>query len=193
MDEETLMTDERFVDYVDGDMDDAARARFEAELDADPALAAELATYRETVSALAGLEAEPLEEDTFPALRRRLRRHAVARRAAAPGRQDFMLELLIGLALVALISLVSLTGPSPADAPAEPCTATRLATSLTEADLIVRVVTEEDGAVGVLYTESPATLERLETQLETLHCPVISRQQPRDGHTILRVRFKPSR
>jgi anti-sigma factor RsiW len=193
MDEETRLTDERFVDYVDGAMDDAARARFEAELDADPTLASDLAAYRETVSALAGLEAVHLEEDTFPALRRRLRRHAVARRAATPGRQEFMLELLIGLALVALISLVSLVGPSPSDAPTEPCTAARLAASLTEADVAVRVATEEGGAVGVLYTESPATLKRLEARLDALHCPVTSREAPRPGHTVLRVRFTSGR
>jgi hypothetical protein len=54
--------DERLIAYVDGELPDEARAQFEAEMAADPALADQVARHRGLASRLAGAYAPVLEE-----------------------------------------------------------------------------------------------------------------------------------
>jgi hypothetical protein len=57
-----MSRDERLIAYVDGELPDEARAQFEAEMAADPALADQVARHRSLASRLAGAYAPVLEE-----------------------------------------------------------------------------------------------------------------------------------
>src|SRR5947209_480105 len=59
---------ERLMAYVDGELSPADRARFEAELAADPALAAEAARHRALASKVSGAYAPVLDEPIPPQL-----------------------------------------------------------------------------------------------------------------------------
>lgn len=77
--------DERLIAYVDGELEAAERTDFEAEIAADPALAARVAQHRELRDAIGTAYAPVLEEPVPP--------HLVAMASAAnePGRPRFAL------------------------------------------------------------------------------------------------------
>lgn len=89
--------------YIEGELDAEAAASFEAAMEADPALFAEVESMRETVRRLASLERPRAPEGFSADLAARLRTRSVTERRGGMGLEERWLQLLL-LAAVAMLA-----------------------------------------------------------------------------------------
>ena len=89
--------------YIEGELDAEAAASFEAQMEADPALFAEVESMRETVRRLASLERPKAPEGFSADLAARLRSRSVTERRGGMGLEERWLQLLL-LAGVAMLA-----------------------------------------------------------------------------------------
>ncbi len=104
---------DRFVAYLDGEMDEAERGAFEAELAADAALAAELEQYQKTLGLLGRLESPGRPEHMTDAVEGRIRRRSHGRFFALEPKTRLPYEALsIMILLVATMAIFWSVRPS---------------------------------------------------------------------------------
>jgi hypothetical protein len=89
--------------YIEGELDAEAAASFEAQMEADPALFAEVESMRETVRRLASLERPTAPEGFSADLAARLRSRSVTERRGGMGLEERWLQLLM-VAAVAMLA-----------------------------------------------------------------------------------------
>lgn len=126
---ETMTSDEArdlFGEVIEGSLDPAKKAAFEAALDRDPELREELEAYRMVVSGAAGLgaEADPPAPDLLPGVQSRLRQRSRGRfyrdrfseqagpRSALPVLVAILVALLLATGWLAVQSLVTVVEPA---------------------------------------------------------------------------------
>jgi hypothetical protein len=89
--------------YIEGELDGEAAASFEAAMEADPALFAEVESMRETVRKLASLQRPKAPEGFSADLAARLRTRSVVERRGGMGLEERWLQLLM-VAAVAMLA-----------------------------------------------------------------------------------------
>jgi len=89
--------------YIEGELDAEAAAAFEAQMEADPALFAEVEAMRETVRQLSSLERPKAPEGFSADLAARMRTRSVTARRGGAGLEERWLQLLL-LGAVAMLT-----------------------------------------------------------------------------------------
>ena len=110
--------DERLTDFIDERMGPAERSRFEAELEADPELEAEVRGLEGVVSALRRIPVAPAPDDFLVAVKSRIRRRTRGRVFGMKVRYRFPYEAVInGVLLAILMAMYIIAMPSASDMP----------------------------------------------------------------------------
>lgn len=115
--------DARASDWLDDSLDAAARADFEAELEADPALAREVKQLEEVVVGLRRLPQVPAPPDLLRGVQGRIRRRSRGRYygSRVPTRYRFPYEAVVnGILLGLLMAVYIISMPTPDDEPVPP-------------------------------------------------------------------------
>lgn len=113
-----MREDERLTDFLDERMGAAERALFEAELEGDPALEAEVRGLEGVVSALRRLPLAPAPDDFLTAVKSRIRRRTRGRVFGTRVRYRFPYEAVInGILLGLMMAMYVIAMPTASDMP----------------------------------------------------------------------------
>ncbi|MCA9513623.1 MAG: hypothetical protein KC635_01655 [Myxococcales bacterium] len=114
-----ILEDERLTDFIDERMGDAERARFEALLEGDPELEAEVRGLEGVVSALRRIPVAPAPDDFLTAVKSRIRRRTRGRVfGMKAARYRFPYEAVInGVLLGLLMAMYVIAMPTASDIP----------------------------------------------------------------------------